>query len=256
MSYDQAQADINENEASSSGSALTADFVNTFQEVGDFFADPTVCVDVDPVSNGPARTPASRQDESPAPAVGQDILVKKCHKKAVAPCVQSVVVNGNSVGTTVLLPVNESITLTVGPQKETIKRLAPKKGAAPGSDLTISGTNLTQVSAVYIDGDPVSGTLIGGVQASIVSETARKLVVTVPPGASTGPVTLIGWSGDVTSSSTFNGDLTRGPTLDLTHLSLRYPAHCEDARAGASVSNVHLPPGFPHSCLVGVVSPM
>jgi IPT/TIG domain len=204
MSYDQAQADINENEASSSGSALTADFVNTFQEVGDFFADPTVCVDVDPVSNGPARTPASRQDESPAPAVGQDILVKKCHKKAVAPCVQSVVVNGNSVGTTVLLPVNESITLTVGPQKETIKRLAPKKGAAPGSDLTISGTNLTQVSAVYIDGDPVSGTLIGGVQASIVSETARKLVVTVPPGASTGPVTVIGLSGDVTSSSNFN----------------------------------------------------
>ena len=204
MSYDQAQADINENEASSSGSALTADFVNTFQEVGDFFADPTVCVDVDPVSNGQARTPASRQDESQAPAVGQDILVKKCHKKAVAPCVQSVVVNGNSVGTTVLLPVNESITLTVGPQKETIKRLAPKKGAAPGSDLTISGTNLTQVSAVYIDGDPVSGTLIGGVQASIVSETARKLVVTVPPGASTGPVTVIGWSGDVTSSSNFN----------------------------------------------------
>jgi hypothetical protein len=36
-----------------------------------------------------------------------------------------------------------------------------------------------------------------------VSETAKKLVVTVPSGASTGMVTLIGWSGDVTSSSTF-----------------------------------------------------
>ena len=128
---------------------------------------------------------------------------RSAHKKAVAPCVQSVVVNGNSVGTTVLLPVNESITLTVGPQKETIKRLSPKKGAAPGSDLTITGTNLTQVNAVYIDGDPAGGQLIGGVQASIVSETAKKLVVTVPPGASTGQVTLIGWSGDVTSSSTF-----------------------------------------------------
>jgi len=203
MSYDQAQADINENEASSSGSALSADFVNTFQEVGDFFSDPTVCVDVDAVSDGPARTPASRQDESPTPAVGQDILVKKCHKKAVAPCVQSVVVNGNSVGTTVLLPVNESITLTVGPQKETIKKLAPKKGAAPGSDLTISGTNLFQVSAVIIDGDPAGGGLVGGLEASIVSETAKKLVVTVPSGASTGPVTLIGESGEVTSSATF-----------------------------------------------------
>jgi hypothetical protein len=203
MSYDQAQADINENEASSSGSALSADFVNTFQEVGDFFSDPTVCVDVDAVSDGPARTPASRQDESPTPAVGQDILVKKCHKKAVAPCVQSVVVNGNSVGTTVLLPVNESITLTVGPQKETIKKLAPKKGAAPGSDLTITGTNLFQVSAVIIDGDPAGGGLVGGLEASIVSETAKKLVVTVPSGASTGPVTLIGESGEVTSSATF-----------------------------------------------------
>jgi hypothetical protein len=28
--------------------------------------------------------------------------------------------------------------------------------------------------------------------------------VTVPPGASTGLVTLVGWSGEVTSSSTFN----------------------------------------------------
>ncbi len=131
MSYDQAQADINENEASSSGSALSADFVNTFQELGDFFSNPTVCVDVDAVSDGPARTPASRQDESPTPAVGQDFLVKKCHKKAVAPCVQSVVVNGNSVGTTVLLPVNESITLTVGPQKERSRSLRPRRVRHP-----------------------------------------------------------------------------------------------------------------------------
>jgi hypothetical protein len=103
----------------------------------------------------------------------------------------------------VLLPVNESITLTVGPQKETIKKLAPKKGAAPGSDLTITGTNLFQVSAVIIDGDPAGGGLVGGLEASIVSETAKKLVVTVPSGASTGPVTLIGESGEVTSSATF-----------------------------------------------------
>jgi hypothetical protein len=59
------------------------------------------------------------------------------------------------------------------------------------------------VNAVYIDGDPAGGQLIGGVQASIVSETAKQLVVTVPPGASTGLLTLVGWSGDVTSSSAF-----------------------------------------------------
>ncbi len=205
MSYSQAQQTINENEsAASGGSALSVGLINAFQ--GGFgLVDPseTVCLDVDGVSIGSSRTLATQRDASRAPVVGQDILVKKCTKKAVAPCVKSVVVNGNTVGTTVILPVNETITLTVGPQKETIKKLSPGKGAAPGSNLTITGTNLFQVSAVVIDGDPVGGTLIGGLEASIVSETDKKLVVTVPPGASTGPVTLIGWSGDVTSSSTF-----------------------------------------------------
>ncbi len=59
------------------------------------------------------------------------------------------------------------------------------------------------MSAVIIDGDPAGGGLVGGLEASIVSETAKRLVVTVPSGASTGPVTLIGESGEVTSSATF-----------------------------------------------------
>ena len=33
--------------------------------------------------------------------------------------------------------------------------------------------------------------------------TAKKLVLTVPPGASSGLITFTGWSGDVTSSKTF-----------------------------------------------------
>jgi DNA-binding beta-propeller fold protein YncE len=198
MSYLQAQAYINESEASTNGSVLSAEYVNTFQGLA--YAVSTVCAEVTAVPGAAARS-AAAQGESAAPVVGQNIVVKKCAKKAVAPCVRSVVVNGNSVGTTVLLPVNESITLTVGPQKETIKKLAPKKGAAVGSAVTITGTNLTQVTAVYIDGDPVGGRLVGGVQATIVSATAKKLVVTVPPGASTGPVTLLGPSGAVTSSS-------------------------------------------------------
>jgi hypothetical protein len=136
-------------------------------------------------------------------ALGQNILLKKCAKKAVAPCVQQMGVNGHVVATSVLLPVNESITLTIGPPLTTIKKLTPKKGAEPGSDLTITGTNLFQVNSVIIDGDPVGGGLVGGLQASIVSETPKKLVVTVPPGATTGPVTLIGESGEVTSSTPF-----------------------------------------------------
>ena len=123
---------------------------------------------------------------------GQDLLLTKCAKPAVAPCVKKVIVSGRDVVTTVIVPVNESVTLTVGPQEETFKKVSPDSGA-PGSNLSIKGTNLTEVNAVTI----------GGVEASIVSETAKKLVVTVPPGASTGLITLIGWSGDVTSPSAF-----------------------------------------------------
>ncbi len=202
MSYAQAQVEVNENEVeASNGATLSVDVVNTFQGLD--LPQQTVCEDVETLDGSSSRSSGGGQDASPASALGQDILLKKCARKAVAPCVKSVVANGTTVGTTVILPVNQAITLTAGPQREAIKKLAPKKGGAPGSDLTITGTNLTQVSAVYIDGDPASGQLIGGVQASIVSETAKKLVVTVPPGASTGLVTLIGWSGDVTSSSTF-----------------------------------------------------
>ncbi|HEX7442285.1 MAG TPA: PKD domain-containing protein, partial [Acidimicrobiales bacterium] len=161
-----------------------------------------VCAEAQALTSGAStRAMASNGNASPSMALGQNILLKKCAKKAVAPCVQQMGVSGHVVTTGVLLPVNESITLTVGPEEQTSKNLLPKKGVAPGSNLTITGTNLFQVSAVVIDGDPVGGGLLGGLQASIVSETAKKLVVTVPPGAITGPVTLIGLSGDVTSSS-------------------------------------------------------
>lgn len=113
------------------------------------------------------------------------------------------VANGTTVATSVLLPVNESITLTIGAEQQTIKKLLPKKGGAPGSLLTVTGKNLNQVTAVYIDGVPAGGRLLGGIQAPIVSAKKTKLVVTIPPGASTGLVTLIGPSGNVTSSSTF-----------------------------------------------------
>jgi DNA-binding beta-propeller fold protein YncE len=198
MSYDQAQTTVSE---SDTGTSPLTVFVSEFDAPP---SGTTVCAEAEALSNGSdARSSGSGQNASPAGGLGQDILLKKCARKAVAPCVKSVVVNGTTVGTTVILPVNESITLTAGPQRDTIKKLSPKKGGAPGSALTITGKNLTQVSAVYIDGDPAGGQLIGGVQASIVKQTATKLVATVPPGASTGLITLIGWSGDVTSSSTF-----------------------------------------------------
>jgi hypothetical protein len=154
-------------------------------------------------SGAAARSPGSPQNASGAAVLGQNILLRKCARKAVAPCLQSVVANGTTAVTSVLLPANESVTLTIGPLQETIKKLTPKKGGAPGSALTITGTNLAQVNAVYIDGVPVGGRLLGGIRASIVSAAPKKLVVTVPPGAATGLVTLVGPSGLVTSASPF-----------------------------------------------------
>jgi len=87
-----------------------------------------------------APLPARRGGGPTAPAtaaLGQDILLKKCARRAVAPCLQSVVVNGSTVATAVLLPANESVTLSIGQEQETIKKLLPKNGAAPGSTLTI-----------------------------------------------------------------------------------------------------------------------
>ncbi len=154
----------------------------------------TVCAEAQALSSGSsASARGSTANMSPAgKKFGQDLLLTKCGKPAVAPCVKKVKVSGRDVVTTVIVPVNESVTLTVGPQEETFKKVSPDSGAT-GSNLSIKGTNFTEVNAVTI----------GGVEASIVSETAKKLVVTVPPGASTGPITLIGWSGDVTSPSAF-----------------------------------------------------
>jgi YVTN family beta-propeller protein len=154
----------------------------------------TVCAEAQALSSGSSISgPGSGPNASSAgKKLGQNLLLTKCAKPAVAPCIKKIAVNGRDVVTTVIVPVNESVTLTAGPQKETIKKFSPKTGA-PGSNVIIKGTNLTQVNEVTI----------GGVEASVVSETTKKLVVTVPPGASTGVITLSGWSGDVTTSSAF-----------------------------------------------------
>jgi sugar lactone lactonase YvrE len=202
MSYAQANAEVNEVEAeNANGASLSVGLVNTFFGVNSDTT--TVCEDVTSLAGRPvAHSLVSGEGAPSAPVVGRDILLKKCATKAVAPCVKSVVVSGRRVKTTVIVPVNESIKLVAGPQKETVKSISPRTGA-PGSKVTITGTNLSQVSEVFIDGARASGRLIGGVRASIVSKTTNKLVVKIPSSAKTGRITLIGWSGDVTPSSTF-----------------------------------------------------
>ncbi len=202
MSYEQAEVSVGEydDQSTSPLDVLTEQIVQgqaAYAEGVPFPGPPvpetTVCAEAQSLSSGGASTPGADPNASPAgKKLGQDLLLAKCAKPAVAPCIKKQVVNGRTVVTTVIVPVNELVTLTAGPQKETVTKLAPTSGA-PGSTLTIKGAGLTQVNEVTI----------GGVQASIVSEKATKIVVTVPPGASSGPITLSGWSGDVVSSSSF-----------------------------------------------------
>jgi IPT/TIG domain-containing protein len=202
MSYTQAQISVGESDDTSPVDVLTSTVVEgqAAYANGTPFPPPpvpdtTVCAEAQALATGGSSANALGTGPNASPAkkkLGQDILLTKCAKPAVAPCVKKQKVSGRNVVTTVIVPVNESVTLTVGPQEETFKKVSPDSGA-PGSNLTIKGTNLSEVNAVTI----------GGVEASIVSETAKKLIVTVPPGASTGRITLVGWSGDVKSPTAF-----------------------------------------------------
>ncbi len=204
MSYEQAEISVGESDDQNASplDVLTEQIVQGQAAYAEGLPYPpppvpqtTVCAEAQALSSGSSiRGPEPGPDASTAgKKLGQDLLLIKCAKPAVAPCIKKIAVRGRDVVTTVIVPVNESVILTVGPQKETVKRFSPMMGA-PGSNVTIKGTNLTQVNAVTI----------GGVEASVVSETTKKLVVTVPPGASTGVITLSGWSGDVTTSSAFS----------------------------------------------------
>ncbi|HEY3735293.1 MAG TPA: IPT/TIG domain-containing protein [Streptosporangiaceae bacterium] len=71
-------------------------------------------------------------------------------------------------------------------------KLTPASGA-PGATVTITGQNL--LGAV--------GVAFNGTAAAIVSDTATKIVTTVPAGARTGTITVRTASGTATSSTTF-----------------------------------------------------
>jgi streptogramin lyase len=73
-----------------------------------------------------------------------------------------------------------------------VDRLSPASGA-PEDQVTITGTNLSGATAVAFD----------GTAAAIVSVSAHQIVVTVPAGATSGPVTVTTPVGTATSTSSF-----------------------------------------------------
>jgi plastocyanin len=73
-----------------------------------------------------------------------------------------------------------------------ISKFAPKTGLV-GAKVTITGTNLAQASQVTFN----------GTAAVITSDTATKIVVKVPAGATTGKVAVVTPDGTATSSKVF-----------------------------------------------------
>lgn len=82
--------------------------------------------------------------------------------------------------------------VNVTPLPPTIKTISPTSGA-PGATVTITGSHLGHATAVKFN----------GTTAHIVSDASRKIVVTVPTGATTGKISVTTAGGTAMSSMTF-----------------------------------------------------
>lgn len=78
------------------------------------------------------------------------------------------------------------------PPKPTIARFTPTSGA-PGAKVTITGKNLAGASQVTFN----------GTAAAITKDSATRIIVKVPAGATTGKITVVTPAGSVVSSKVF-----------------------------------------------------
>jgi hypothetical protein len=105
-----------------------------------------------------------------------------------APCVIAKTATNDTLTTLIKLPANQKFKLEVTPVAPTVTKLTPISSAI-GPLLQISGTNTANVTSV----------VIGGMRAGIVFRLPKSIVVGIPAGAQSGPVSLITATGVVTS---------------------------------------------------------
>ncbi|MFA7345289.1 MAG: leucine-rich repeat protein [Terrimicrobiaceae bacterium] len=86
-----------------------------------------------------------------------------------------------------------SLSLTGGQPPPAISGFAPGSGP-PGTSVVISGTNFTGVTGVQFH----------GVSATFTCDSDSQITATVPPGATSGVITVIGPGGSVTSTDGFS----------------------------------------------------
>ncbi len=120
-------------------------------------------------------------------------FLSKCHTHVVAPCRKSLKELYGHAGAVATFVVNANDPrFWTGISSLKVTGFTPTHGA-PGSMVTIKGTNLA--GAV--------GVSIGGASAHIAKATTKELKVTVPSSAQTGVFTVTAASGSVTSPTAF-----------------------------------------------------
>ncbi len=88
---------------------------------------------------------------------------------------------------------SREVTVTVEDDDPTITDFTPKRGA-PGVVVTISGDNFTRDATVQFNGVAAS---------KVTVDSATEIRATVPPGAATGPITVVTPGGTVASTDPF-----------------------------------------------------
>lgn len=133
-----------------------------------------------------------------AAATPATITLRTCTQtNGTAPCIMDDTTTTTGTRTTrIKLPDNQKFKLEVTPVAPTVTQLNPISSGI-GPLLQIVGTNTGNVQSV----------VIGGVRAPIVFRLPKSIVVSIPAGAQSGPVSLITATGVVTSQQV----VTTGP---------------------------------------------
>jgi hypothetical protein len=120
-------------------------------------------------------------------------FLSKCHTHVVAPCVKSLKELYGKAGVVATLVVSATDPrFWTGNASIDVSSFSPTHGA-PGSTVTIKGTNLSGVVGVSI----------GGASTHIAKASAKQLKITVPTSAQTGILTVTAASGSVSSPTVF-----------------------------------------------------
>ena len=116
-------------------------------------------------------------------------FLKKCSQSVPAPCYVSLKEMRGSVIAKLKVPAGDP-RFHIGGEVPVVTKFSPAS-ATPGTKLSITGVNLSEVT----------GVTIGQVAAKIDTRAATKLTVTVPTGAHSGAIVVVSQAGSATSKT-------------------------------------------------------